>query len=291
MRPEFRHEQRAETTFWLWIAALIAICAGIAATLYTQYIRKHNPTVAADIEPEHVDPFTDVPVPEAVPVFVEPAAPSEVSEELQVPLPELEDSDSEFLGWLGELVGVDTVAQFVVPQSVIRNIVVTIDNLPRNQIRIEQRPIAPTPGRFLTTGSEDDAPVLAPENYSRYTPFVMLVRSTDSEIPLMLYGRFRPLFQEAYEDLGYPGRSFDTRLIEVIDHLLGTPDLRDPIPLVQPRVMYQYADPQIEAQSAGRKLLIRMGAANVAIIKDKLRELRAGLVREAAEPQADRALE
>ena len=67
-------------------------------------------------------------------------------------------------------------------------------------------------------------------------------------------------------------------MIEVIDHLLATPDVADPVQLVQPRVMYQYADPRLEALSAGQKWLIRMGAANAAIIKMKLRELRTELL-------------
>jgi hypothetical protein len=67
-------------------------------------------------------------------------------------------------------------------------------------------------------------------------------------------------------------------LIEVIDHLLATPEVRDPVRLVQPRVMYEYADPQLQALSAGQKVLIRMGAANAAVVKTKLRELRTELM-------------
>jgi len=51
-----------------------------------------------------------------------------------------------------------------------------------------------------------------------------------------------------------------------------------PIPLVQPRVMFEYADASLERRSAGQKLLIRMGPANARIIKEKLREFRAAVV-------------
>jgi hypothetical protein len=44
-------------------------------------------------------------------------------------------------------------------------------------------------------------------------------------------------------------------------------------------VMYQYSDPQLERQSAGRKLIMRLGPANAAIVKAKLREIRAELER------------
>jgi hypothetical protein len=47
--------------------------------------------------------------------------------------------------------------------------------------------------------------------------------------------------------------------------------------------MYQYADPKIEALSAGQKLLVRMGPDNEAIVKAKLRELRAAVAAHKAE--------
>jgi hypothetical protein len=67
-------------------------------------------------------------------------------------------------------------------------------------------------------------------------------------------------------------------LIEVIDHLLGTPDLEGPIALAQPNVLFEFADPALESMSAGQKALIRMGTANATAVKAKLRELRRELV-------------
>ena len=94
----------------------------------------------------------------------------------------------------------------------------------------------------------------------------------------VVYERLYPLFQHAYEDLGYPGKYFNDRLVEVIDHLLQTPEVAAPIPLLQPRVFWEYADPALENRSAGQKLLIRMGPQNARIIKAKLREFRAQIV-------------
>jgi hypothetical protein len=41
--------------------------------------------------------------------------------------------------------------------------------------------------------------------------------------------------------------------------------------------MYEFADPNLEALSAGEKILLRMGAENAAKIKVKLREIRHAL--------------
>jgi hypothetical protein len=194
-----------------------------------------------------------------------------------LPLPPLDESDADVTGGLTELFGQNAVTRFLVPDRIVRNIVVTIDNAPRQQMALNQRPLKPTPGEFIT-GGPDDAPVLAPENYARYEPFVALVRTIDAKTLVSLYRGLQPLFQQAYEDLGNPGKSFDTRLVEVIEHLLATPNVRDEIRLVQPSVLYRYADDRLEKLSAGQKLLIRMGPENAAAFKAKLREIQAELI-------------
>ena len=77
---------------------------------------------------------------------------------------------------------------------------------------------------------------------------------------------------------GIRRKYFNDRLIEVIDHLLATPDVKDPVALTQPNVQFEYADPKLESRSAGQKVLMRMGSANAAAVKAKLRALRARLV-------------
>ena len=44
-------------------------------------------------------------------------------------------------------------------------------------------------------------------------------------------------------------------------------------------MFYEYADAQLESRPAGQKLLLRMGPANARIIKAKLREFRAEIVK------------
>jgi len=69
-------------------------------------------------------------------------------------------------------------------------------------------------------------------------------------------------------------RYFKDRFIFVIDHLLATPEVIGTIELVQPKVFYKYADPALQKLSAGQKTLLRIGPANMAIVKTKLMEIR-----------------
>jgi hypothetical protein len=135
----------------------------------------------------------------------------------------------------------------------------------------------PAPGKFAVAGPEE-APMLDPANYARYQPLVQLISSTDAKSLIAAYTRYYPWFQEAYESLGHPPQYFNDRAIEVIDHLLATPELEGPIALAQPNVLYQFADPKLESMSAGQKVLVRMGPENARVMKDKLREVRRELI-------------
>jgi hypothetical protein len=193
------------------------------------------------------------------------------------PLPALDQSDEPLRDALSELVGARTMDQLIRPNMLLRHVVVTVDNLPRKRVAVELRPTKPAPGQFMVTGEDQNQMALDPANYQRYAPYVRAVQGLDVQRVTAVYLRFYPLFQEAYQNLGYPNGYFNDRLVAVIDDLLAAPEPAEPIALVHPNVMYQFADPNLEALSAGQKLLLRMGPANAAIVKAKLRELRSAV--------------
>jgi hypothetical protein len=160
----------------------------------------------------------------------------------------------------------------------IHRVVATIDNLPRRELAERLRPAVPAPGQFRTAGKAD-ALVVSPQNFPRYSPHIQLAKAADARTLVRIYVKFYPLFQQAYEDLGYPNGYFNDRLIEVIDHLVAAPALPDHARLQQPKVFYQFADSDLEQRSAGEKILMRVGNENAVVIKAKLREIRAELVR------------
>jgi hypothetical protein len=123
----------------------------------------------------------------------------------------------------------------------------------------------------------------------RYAPFVQFVESIDMARAAALYRWMYPLFQQSYEELGYPQGYFNDRLIKVIDHLLRTPvppapvaltllEIKGPYASQRPWVHYRYADPALEQATAGQKLLMRMGAVNQRRLQARLAELRAALL-------------
>jgi hypothetical protein len=187
-------------------------------------------------------------------------------------LPTLDESDAAMQDALAGILGRDAFGKFLEATDIIRRVVVTVDSLPREKTSPRLWPVKPTAGRFVVA-RDGDAIAIGAENARRYRPFVQLIEKADTQQLAALYVRMYPLFQQAYAGLGHQGY-FNDRLIEAIDNLLAAPEVAPPIRLAQPKVMYVYADPDMEARSAGQKTLIRMGSENATRVKAKLRELR-----------------
>jgi len=190
--------------------------------------------------------------------------------------PDMEHSDAELLAALPAAIGAGAVKDYLEQENLVRRIVVTVDNIPRQKIPVERRPVRRVGGVFHAEGDELHA-TLDPANFARYKPYVTVVRNVDVAGFMKIYVRYYPLLQRAYENLGYPKGYFNDRLVESIDVLLATPQVDGPIDLVRPNVMYEFADPALESRPAGQKLMLRMGPENSAAVKAKLTELRAAL--------------
>jgi len=219
---------------------------------------------------------TAPPAPETPPPIAHPLPPS-TDTDTGPALPALNNSDPVFLGAIEQLPGGDALRALLQPETLIRHIVATVDNLPRARLALEMRPVHSTPGQLLTVGDEQQA-TLDEHNAARYATAIAALRALDMHSVSKLYQHFYPLFQRAYEDLGYPHAYFNDRLVAAIDDLLATPQPTAPLALVRPKVFWEFADPELEARSAGQKLLLRMGNENATIVRAKLRELRALVV-------------
>jgi hypothetical protein len=189
------------------------------------------------------------------------------------PLPELKQSDLPMAEILAKLFADQKLDRFFILEHFIERFVVMVDNLPRPQLPATHRPLKKTAGKFLAQGERDQL-TIAPANYKRYSPLIKMGTALDTAQVVAVYKRLYPLFQQAYQELGYPKSYFNDRLVEVIDHLLVTPQITGPVYLTQPKALYLYADPDLEALSAGRKILLRCGPENAAQIKTLLHEYR-----------------
>ncbi len=255
------------------ILVAVAVAVIVLAGGITAWLKLRSPE-----EPPAPAAAVQAPIPPAAPAEPGIQNPLPPAAEPGEPLPPMAESDAPLRSKLAELFGEPAIASWLVPDSVIRNVVATVDNLPRRKSPDKVRPIKTVPGQFTAArqGAADQEKIFIDEaNYARYEPLVKLVSGTNTAQLAALYQRWYPLLQEQYESLGYPGKYFNDRLVQVIDDLLQAPELRGQIELAQPNVMYEYADPQLEARSAGQKAMMRLGPTNEVVVKSKLREFRA----------------
>jgi hypothetical protein len=272
-----------DRTIWWWVLGVFAVVAAGAAWWWWQGLEA--PPQAA-MQPVAAAPAAEAPKAGAAPghpIEAAPAASAPGAGE-SAPLPALAESDSALRAAIGGLVGEPALLDFFAMTGLAAKIVATVDNLPRGKVAVKIRPLRGPAGAFAAEGAAGDL-VIAEANAARYAAHVELAEAADTRRLAALYLRFYPLLQEAYRELGYPQGHFNDRLVQVIDHLLATPQVEAPVRLVQPKVLYEFADPSLESRSAGQKLLLRMGAANAARIKAKLRDFRREITAAPPPPQ------
>ena len=261
--------------------ALIATLALVLGVMAYYWLRGGS-------TPQQVAPIPAASTPPA-PAVPEPAIkhpvgqPAPDSGRALAPLPGLDESDTVAHGAIAAVLNEDALTRLLVPTAIIRHIVATVDNLPRKTIGARIMPVNPVPGRFATANAARGLSI-ARDNADRYSPFVKAAESIDTERLVQSYVRLYPLFQQAYVELGYPNGYFNDRLISVLDHLLAAPQPKAPVYLAQPKVMLEFADPELEDLSAGQKILVRIGSDNEMRLKMKLRDVRAALIGKGANP-------
>lgn len=265
-----------------WIIAAVLACAVGAGAAWWFWLRP----VEAPGAPPPVASAPEAPVaPPPMPEASGPQNPVDALAPADTALPVLAESDERVAELLAELLGSDKVASFLLTEGFVRRVVATVDNLGRAQAPSRMWPVQPMPQRFVVDGEGDAPTTIATTNAARYSAFLTFAEAVPLEPAVALYARLYPLFQQAYEELGYPGRYFNDRLIAVIDHLLQAPEPAGPVqvrlvevkgdvPSTRPWVRYEYADPKLESMSSGQKIMVRMGLENERKVKASLRGLR-----------------
>jgi hypothetical protein len=265
-----------------WVTLALAIVALAAGGWW--YQRNQVPAAAPEVQ--------------ALPAQPEPVAaasvPTPAASAAPLPEPKVAEGPLDEAGVraaLAALVGPQAVRSLLITDDFARRFVITVDNLGRDHAAPRLWPVQPTPGRFQVI-ERDGRSYANLDNAARYTPWVLLAEQVDPRAAVALYGRMLPLLQQAYDELGYPGQRFHTRLMTVMDQLLATPnapeqialtlvEVKGEVPSERPWVRYEFADPALQSASAGQKIMLRVGAVNQRRLKAQLRALRAELVRQA----------
>lgn len=259
---------------WSVVVGVLLLAAAAAAVWW--WMRDPAPAPVASVEPAAPLPVEVEPEPAAAP---EPEPPPPDLRPDETPLPA---EDEPVRSALTDLLGREAALRLLQTDGFARRVAATVDNLPRQHAAPRLWPVNPTEGRFAV----DESGRIAAANARRYDALLNVVLATDPATAASLYRRLLPQLQSAYEELGYPRRSFHARAVAVLDHLLGTPalpqppqlaltDVRGSVPSERPWVRYEYVDEALESASAGRRILWRLGDERQRRVQDWLRRLRA----------------
>ena len=279
--PEFR--PRRETPVGTIIVIVLVLLAA-AFFGWRWYQQQQQPPETTPVAAAPNDGTPPPPAPAPAPQSQEPRNPMDGIAVPDAGLTNATDTDTRVMKALVDLFGSKNVADFLQFDGIVRRFVATVDNLAREQAPASAWPVQQTKQRFITSG-QGDKQVIAANNAARYNPMVLFAESVDPAKAAKAYARLYPLFQQAYEELGYPGRYFNDRLVAVIDHLLQAPEPAGPVqvrlvevkgnvPSQRPWVRYEYADPQLESLSSGQKIMVRVGLENERRLKASLRGFR-----------------
>ncbi|MBM3296665.1 MAG: DUF3014 domain-containing protein [Candidatus Aminicenantes bacterium] len=184
----------------------------------------------------------------------------------------LDTSDALLRRLAGELSAHPRVGSWLPSADIIRKIAAAVDAVAEGRSPVRQVDFF-TPGEAFKVRKSGNREYIDPASYERYAPAAEVFISYNARDCVRFYRGLKPLFQEAYRELGYPDRDFDGTLKQALLELLAVPVVEGPV-RVTPKVRaYMFADPDLEKLSEAQKHFLRFGPESVAAVQIKLREM------------------
>ncbi len=273
-----------------WFVSAIVVLALVAGLWWLEHRQQAElapePDVDIPTEPEEAVPRYPLPQsePRQAPATAEPKADESRTEPEARPepppsLPGLNESDAAARRTLSNLLGNDFVEQWVKPEFVISRMVAIVNSLDGAAPALKAWPLNPLDSEPATEEQpEGEALLWTKANAERYAALVDAIASLPPEQAAAMYRRYYPLFQQAWDELGESEPYFNDRLIDIIDHLLASPEVELPFEVVPYEGRLRFGDTSLQEASWGRKLLMRMGKENAGKTKEWLRHFRNALV-------------
>jgi len=261
---------------WSLITFIILTVIAIAIVFrYTGNI----PVEVQETPPLIISPVTEgVAIAEVPDVIIVEEVPAEIIEEEVVVenlLPPLNESDDWLKIKLAEITLRKNLLSLVIDEDMIRRFVVFTDNFSQGDIAYDHSPFVLPKAKFIPYLKNKGKPNTWQWNEratKRFSLYVDLLRSMDSDSLVQWYMEIKPLIDEAYNELGYED-DFTNTLQDAITRVLDMELPKSSMNLIRPSVMYKFSDPQIEDLPQADKLLLRLGKDNLLIVKSVLLEL------------------
>jgi hypothetical protein len=196
--------------------------------------------------------------------------PAEPGEDIE--LPPLDESDTVVRELVTKLSAHPRVAAWLTTDHLIRDFVAIVVNISQGQTPTPHLAHVRPDGKFQAR-QEGSQIRIDPRSYSRYDGYAQAVAGLDAQGAARLYATVKPRVEEAYQGLGAPDGTFDRTLEKAIIRLLETPIVEGDIGLQSTTVSYSFADPALEGLTPAQRQFLRMGPANMRVVRAKLVEI------------------
>ena len=240
---------------WLVVGAAVVIAGSLLALRWMS--RAQPPAVEL------------APVPAAA-----PAPASRRPQRQPLELPSLAASDVMLRELVAELSRHPMLARFLATRGLVRSIALSVVQIGDGRTPAEPLAVLRPPTRLdvsATTGRVEAS------SFVRWESVVRALQSIPARDAAQVYVNVKPLFDEAYRELGYPDGDFDQALLKAIRMLQATPAHTGDLALLRRDGYFEHEDAALRSLPPVQKQLLLMGPENRARILAWLDQLSATL--------------
>lgn len=189
-------------------------------------------------------------------------------------LPPLSMSDALLREMVLQLSQQPMLARFLATRGLVRSVTLAIVQIGDGRTPAQPLAVLRPPTRIDVT---PDTGQVQPASYVRWDTAVRALQSIPAAQAAQVYVNVKPLFDEAYRELGYPDGNFDQALERAIGMLQATPAHDGPLVLLRRDGYYEHEDAALRSLPPVQKQLLLMGPEHRARILAWLGQLAATL--------------
>jgi hypothetical protein len=175
-------------------------------------------------------------------------------------LPPLDGSDSFLAEMVSALSRHPTIARLMATPELVRGTTLAVVQIGDGRTPAAPLKVLQPASRLQILGTPSGK--IDPKSYARWDAAVAGLISVSATDAAQLYVNVKPLFDQAYADLGNAGGDFDTAIVRAIETLGDTPDLPDAATLLRRTNYYEHEDLGLRALPPVQKQFILIGPDN-----------------------------
>jgi Protein of unknown function (DUF3014) len=177
-----------------------------------------------------------------------------------IDLPSIEESDSLLRDLVSTLSRHPTLARFLATDGLIRATTLAVSQMAEGRTPAVPLAALRPSSRLQILGTATGQ--IDPKSYTRWDSATTALTSINPEDAAQLYVNVKPLFDQAYRELGHSSGDFDEAIVAAIGRLAETPQLDgDPILLKRP-AYYEHDDQTLRALPPVQKQFLLVGPDN-----------------------------